>query len=74
MPRRPGIVRQMEAERGRLERLALRVELSDRQADRLAFLAYAAQHRGFRLHATRAVARARARASLAPRIGKAPAL
>ncbi len=49
-----------EADRRRLERLAQRRELTDWEADRLATLTFAAEHRGFRLYAAEAAVNARA--------------
>lgn len=51
---------QDEADRRRLERTAQRRELTDREADRLATLTFAAEHRGFRTYSAAAVVNARA--------------
>ncbi len=42
--------RNAEAERDQLHRLSLRHPLTDRQADRLAYLDFLAAHRGFALY------------------------
>lgn len=52
------LFRQQEAELRQFERTARIRPLTDIEADRHAFLHFAAQHRGFRLYAARAAQRA----------------